>query len=120
MDMQLSEMYLCSQPRVYSIDYLSLARGNLGCIVKPLTNDWPHPEYPTVASILVRDPNHERVRIYSGLNQSKIANLGYIVKASNPLSRIVLGCIVTDPQLRLGEEHGYRAGIPRKSHPSNK
>ena len=73
-----------------------------------------------MASELVRDPIHEYVLIYSGLNQSKIANLGCIVKASNPLLRTVLGCIVTDPQLRLGEEHGYRAGIPRKSHPFDK
>ena len=73
-----------------------------------------------MAGELVKDPYHERVRIYSGLNQSKIANLGCIVKASNPLSRTVLGCIVTDPQLRLGEDHGYKAGIPRKSHPSDK
>ena len=68
-----------------------------------------------MAGELVKDPYHERVQIYFGLNQSKIANLGCIVKASNPLSRTVLGCIVTDPQLRLGEESGYRAGISAKN-----
>ena len=73
-----------------------------------------------MASELGRDPFHERVLIYTGLNQSNLANLGCIVKASNPLSGTVIGCIVTDPRLRLGEEHGYRAGITRKSHPFNK
>ena len=60
-----------------SVSYLPLARGNLGCIVKSLTNGWPHPEHPTVANELGRDPLHERVLIYSGLNQSKLANLVY-------------------------------------------
>ena len=94
------------QPRVYS--------------ETSLTNGWPHPEHPTVASELERDPFHERMLIYSELNQSNLANLGCIVRAYNPLSRTILGCVVTNPRLRLGEEHDYRAGIPRKSHPFNK
>ena len=73
-----------------------------------------------MAGELVKDHFHECVLIYSGLNQSNIANLGCIVKASNPLSRTVLGCIVTDPQLRLGEEHVLTAKIgkgPKENFP---
>ena len=38
-----------------------------------------------------------------GSTNAIIANLGCILEASNPFSKAILGCIVTDPQLRLGE-----------------
>ena len=49
----------------------------------------------------------------SSRKTTKVANLGCIVKASNPLTSVDLGCIVSDTRSRLDYERGCKAGIPK-------